>query len=33
MKQRFFLNREALSWENTGIWNTYYQPKPAHDPI
>ncbi len=33
MKQRFFLNREALNWGNTRIWNMYYKPKPAHDHI
>ncbi len=33
MKQRFFLNRDALNWENACIWNTYYRPKPAHDHI
>ncbi len=33
MKQRLFLNRDALSWENTRIWNTCYRPKPAHDHI
>ncbi len=33
MKQRFFLNRDALNWENTRIWQTHYEPKPAHDHI
>jgi hypothetical protein len=33
MKQRFFLNRNALNRENTRIWNTHYEPKPAHDHI
>ncbi len=31
MKQRFFLNEDALNWENTRIWHTHYKPKPAHD--
>ena len=31
MKQRFFLNKNALNRENTRIWHTHYQPKPAHD--
>ncbi len=33
MKQRFFLNREALNRENTRIWHTYFKPKPADDHI
>ncbi len=33
MKQRFFQNRNALNWENTRIWQTHYEPKPAHDHI
>jgi hypothetical protein len=33
MKQRFFLNKDALNWENTRIWHTHYKLKPAHDHI
>ena len=33
MKQRFFLNRDALNRENTRIWYTHYKPKPAQDHI
>ena len=33
MKQRFFLNEDALNQDNTRIWQTYYRPKPAHDHI
>ncbi len=33
MRQRFFLNKEALNWKNTRIWNTHYKPKPGHDHI
>jgi hypothetical protein len=33
MKQRFFLNKKALNWENLRIWHTHYKPKPAHDNV
>ncbi len=33
MRQRFFLNEDALNCENNRIWHTYYKPKPAHDHI
>ncbi len=33
MKQRFFLNRDALNRKNACIWHTHYKPKPAHDHI
>ena len=33
MKQRFFLNEDALNWDNTRIWQTHYQLRPAYDHI
>ncbi len=33
MKQRYFLNEEALYRENSRIWRTHHKPNPAHDHI
>ena len=33
MRQRFFLNEDALNRENTRIWRTHYKQKTAHNHI